>query len=105
MLFLLIDLPRDRLIAYQHTSRSSFFTHAGVSKRSGARAIAAHLGFDLAESIGAGDAPPDDFLDACGLAIIVGGNAVDYKGLRDTARVDDIAGLGRLLATIGASLE
>ena len=67
--------------------------------RGGAEAIAAHLGIDLAESIGAGDASPDDFLAACGFAVIVGSNTVDYKGLRDTVRVEGIAALGKLLAT------
>ena len=105
MLFLLIDVPRDHLMAYQHTNRASFFTHAGVSKRTGAEAIAAHLGIDLAESIGAGDASPDDFLAACGFAVIVGSNTVDYKGLRSTVRVEGIAALGELLATVGDSLE
>jgi len=105
MLFLLIDAPRDHLMAYQHTDRASFFTHAGVSKKTGAEAIAAHLGIDLGESIGAGDASPDDFLAACGFAVIVGSNTVDYKGLRDTVRVEGIAALGELLSTIGDSLE
>jgi len=105
MLFLLIDVPRDHLMAYQHTDRASFFTHAGVSKKSGAEAIAAHLGIDLGESIGAGDASPDDFLAACGFAVIVGSSTLDYKGLRDTVRVEGIAALGELLSTIGDSLE
>lgn len=105
MLFLLIDVPRDHLMAYQHTDRASFFTHAGVSKKSGAEKIAAHLGIDLAESIGAGDASPDDFLAACGFAVIVGSNTLDYKGLRDTVRVEGIPALGELLATVGDSLE
>lgn len=105
MIFLLIDLPQDRLMAYQHTQRSSFFTHEGTSKRSGAEQIAAHLGVDLSASIGAGDAPPDDFLAAMGFAIVVGAGEVDYRGLAHTARVDSIAALGKLLAEIGHSLE
>jgi hypothetical protein len=105
MLFLLTDVPRDHLMAYQHTNRASFFTRTGVSKRTGAEAIARHLGIDLTESIGAGDASPDDFLAACGLAVIVGSNTLDYKGLRDTIRVEGIPALGQLLATVGDSLE
>ena len=104
MVFMLIDVPEDRLMAYQHTQRNSFFTHAGVSKRSGAEAMARHLGMDLSCSIGAGDASPDDFLSAVGFAVIVGNNDLDYRGLSYTARVDTIAALGDLLAEIGRSL-
>ena len=105
MVFLLIDLPEDRRMAYQHTQRASFFTRAGVNKRTGAEAMARHLGIDLAASIGAGDAPPDDFLAAVGFAIIVGDNGeVDYRGLAHTARVPDIASFGHLLAVTGESL-
>jgi len=92
-------------MAYQHTQRASFFTRAGVNKRTGAEAMARHLGIDLAASIGAGDAPPDDFLAAVGFAIIVGDNGeVDYRGLAHTARVPDIASFGHLLAVTGESL-
>ena len=104
MIFLLVDLPEDRLMAYQHTRRSSFFTHRGVSKKSGAERIAAHLGVDLASSIGAGDASPDDFLEATGFSIIVGAGEVDYKGLKHTVRVAGIAEFGRLLDTVEAEL-
>jgi len=105
MIFLLIDLPEDRRMAYQHTQRASFFTSEGVSKRSGAFDIARHLGFDLDASIGAGDAPPDDFLAAVGFAIIVGSNEVEYRGRHGTARVAGIAELGDMLAIVGESLE
>ena len=63
------------------------------------------LGIDLAASIGAGDAPPDDFLAAVGFAIIVGDNGeVAYKGLEHTVRVPGIAEFGQLLAVTGESL-
>ena len=104
MVFLLVDLPRERLMAYQHTQRNSFFTHQGVSKRSGAERMAKHLGIDLAMSIGAGDASPDDFLEATGFSIIVGAGEVDYKGLSHTVRVAGIAEFGRLLGAIEAEL-
>ena len=104
MMFLLIDAPEDRLMAYQHTQRNAFFTHAGISKRTGAEAIAKRLGIDLSASIGAGDAPPDDFLSAMGFAVIVGHNDIDHRGLRYTVRVDTIAALGELLAAAGRSL-
>ena len=105
MIFLLIDLPEDRLMAYQHTQRASFFTHEGVDKRSGAHDIARHLGIDLDASIGAGDAPPDDFLAAMGFAIVVGDNDVSYRGRHGTARVAGIEELGDLLTVVGESLE
>jgi len=33
MIFLLVDIPQDKLMAYQHTKRSNFFTHNGVDKK------------------------------------------------------------------------
>lgn len=103
MIFLLVDLPQDRRMAYQHTQRNNFFTHAGVNKRAGAENIARHMGLDLRASIGSGDAPPDDFLSAVGFAVIVGSNEVEYRGLEHTVRVDGIAALGQLLAVVGES--
>ena len=47
MIFLLIDVPQDRLMAYQHTKRNNFFTHKGVDKDFGAHQIANHLQFEL----------------------------------------------------------
>jgi hypothetical protein len=105
MVFLLVDAPADRLMAYQHTQTTSFFTHAGVCKRTGAEDMARHLGIDLDASIGAGDAPPDDFLSACGFAIIVGNNSVDYRGIEQTVRVSGIPALGELLGVIEDSLD
>ena len=105
MIFLLIDLPADRRMAYQHTRRSSFFTGGGANKETGARAMAAHLGIDLSASIGAGDAPPDEFLRAVGFAIVVGDGAVEHRGVHDTVRVPGIVDLGRLLARIERTLD
>jgi hypothetical protein len=104
MLFLLIDAPEDRLMAYQHTERTRFVTHKGVDKRWGAQAIAHHLRLSLADSIGAGDAPADNFLDAVGLAVIVGPGALGYRGQRHTLRVDAPAQFGRLLRAAAAAI-
>lgn len=104
MLFLLIDAPEDRLMAYQHTERTRFVTHKGVDKRSGAAAMARRLGVSLLDSIGAGDAPADTFLDAVGLAVIVGPGALDHRGRRHTVRVDEPAAFGRLLRAGAAML-
>ena len=105
MIFLLIDAPQDRLMAYQHTNRSSFFTHGGTGKVDGAMSIARRLGFDLCDCIGAGDASTDDFLAEVGYAVIVGNAELDYKGTRHTARVPDVAALGELLGAIADGLD
>jgi hydroxymethylpyrimidine pyrophosphatase-like HAD family hydrolase len=104
MLFLLIDAPEDRLMAYQHTEITRFVTHAGVDKRHGAIALADHLKISLADSIGAGDARADNFLEAVGFAVIVGPGALGYHGLADTVRVDNPAMFGRALMTVAAAL-
>ncbi len=101
MVFQLLDLPQDRAMAYQHTHRNSFFTHAGVDKNYGAQRIAKHLGIDLLHSIGAGDSPMDDFLAGVGFAVIVGRLQLEYKGRLHTVRVRDSLALGNLLYSIG----
>ena len=101
MAFQLLDLPQDRAMAYQHTQRNSFFTHAGVDKNYGAQRIAKHLGIDLLHSIGAGDSPMDDFLAGVGFAVIVGRLQLEYKGRLHTVRIRDSLALGNLLYSIG----
>ena len=101
MVFQLLDLPQDRAMAYQHTQRNSFFTHAGVDKHYGAQRIAQRLGIDLLHSIGAGDSPMDDFLAGVGLAVIVGRMQLEYKGRLHTVRIKDSLALGNLLLSIG----
>ena len=101
MVFQLLDLPQDRAMAYQHTQRNSFFTHAGVDKHYGAQRIAQRLGIDLLHSIGAGDSPMDDFLAGVGLAVIVGRLQLEYKGRLHTVRIRDSLALGNLLYSIG----
>jgi hydroxymethylpyrimidine pyrophosphatase-like HAD family hydrolase len=105
MVFLLIDLPHDRLMAYQHTKRSNFITHKGVDKLHGARAMTARLGFDLDQCIGAGDAELDTFLAGVGLAVIVGGAALDFKGRHSTVRLGSSLEFGELLFTIAELTE
>lgn len=103
MVFLLVELPGDRRMAYQHTNRESFFVHGGTDKKAGWLRMAAHLGLDADASIGSGDAPPDDFLAAVGFAVHVG-RELPYRGTRATVRVDGIAELGELLAVVGEEL-
>jgi hydroxymethylpyrimidine pyrophosphatase-like HAD family hydrolase len=97
MLFLLINEPQDRLMAYQHAKPSSFITHKGVDKLSGGLALAERLGVDLAHSVGAGDTPMDTFLKGVGLAVQVGRMPLEFKGARQTVRVDNSFELGALL--------
>jgi hydroxymethylpyrimidine pyrophosphatase-like HAD family hydrolase len=100
MVFLLIDAPQDRLMAYQHTERTRFVTHEGIDKRHGALALADSLGLALADSVGAGDAEADTFLDEVGLAAIVGNQDISFKGRFDTFRLPDAPAFGEMLLAI-----
>jgi hydroxymethylpyrimidine pyrophosphatase-like HAD family hydrolase len=97
MMFLLVDLPEDRLMAYQHTKRTSFFTHEGVDKLRGAEEMARVLGVELADSVGAGDSELDTFLRGVGLAVLVGNQNLDFRGRRATLRVPSSLELGEVL--------
>lgn len=97
MIFLLIDLPRDRLMAYQHTSSSSFYTHAGIDKLASAYTMANMLASDLKASVGAGDTNMDRFLEGVGCAIIVGERELAFNGVYETLRVPNSPKLGDLL--------
>jgi hydroxymethylpyrimidine pyrophosphatase-like HAD family hydrolase len=97
MLFLLIDVPGDRLMAYQHTKQSSFFTHKGVDKLTGGQRLAAKLGLELSQSVGAGDTEMDRFLSGVGLAVHVGNRELEYMGVVDTIKVGDALQFGDLL--------
>src|SRR5688572_22730286 len=104
MASLLIDRPEDTLMAYQHSKRNSFFTRKGVDKASGTREIAARFGLSLDDAVGAGDTEMDTFLSEVGLAIIVGGSVLPYRGKIDTLRVDGPADLGHVILRM-AELE
>lgn len=97
MIFLLIDAPEDQLMAYQHTKRSNFITHKGVDKLFGARAMANAIKFELSDSLGAGDTELDSFLSGVGLAVIVGSNSLDFRGVRGTIKLPSSRELGTLL--------
>jgi hydroxymethylpyrimidine pyrophosphatase-like HAD family hydrolase len=97
MLFVLLDLPQDRLMAYQHTKQSMFFTSRGVDKLSGLQAMARHLDIDLTSGLGAGDTEMDGFLTAMGCAVIVGSKELPYWGSVATLRVPDSPTFGQLL--------
>jgi hydroxymethylpyrimidine pyrophosphatase-like HAD family hydrolase len=97
MIFLLIDAPEDQLMAYQHTRRSNFITHKGVDKLFGARAMSDLLNCDLRDSLGAGDTELDSFLSGVGLALLVGGIELTFRGLVDTIKLKDSLELGAVL--------
>lgn len=105
MIFLLIERPADDLMAYQHSKPSSFFTTRGVDKLSGSRAAAERLGFNLEDSIGAGDTPMDNFLDGVGLAVHVGPMNLDFRGGRNTIKLQNSFELGEALFALAGLQE
>jgi hydroxymethylpyrimidine pyrophosphatase-like HAD family hydrolase len=104
MILLLLDLPQDRLMAYRYTRRDNFLTRAGIDKLSGAQRIAGLLHFDLSSSIGAGDTEMDRFLSGVGLAVLVGGWPLEFRGRFATLRLKDSLELGELLFQVGTLL-
>jgi hydroxymethylpyrimidine pyrophosphatase-like HAD family hydrolase len=104
MIFLLLNVPEERLMAYQHTRRSNFITHAGVDKLFGSRRMAEFLQFDLGASIGAGDTELDRFLSGVGLALLVGDLPLKFRGLFATLRLRDSFQLGDLLFRVAGML-
>jgi hydroxymethylpyrimidine pyrophosphatase-like HAD family hydrolase len=97
MIFLLIEVAQDKLMAYQHTKKSNFFTRKGVDKLFGAQKMAAKLDIDLEHSIGAGDTELDRFLAGVGLAIHVGNANLEHKGTFQTIKIANSFELGELL--------
>jgi hydroxymethylpyrimidine pyrophosphatase-like HAD family hydrolase len=104
MASLLIDRPEDTLMAYQHSKRNSFFTRKGIDKASGIREIGRRFGLSLADSLGAGDTEMDTFLSEVGLAVIVGGSALPFRGTVDTMRVDSPLELGEAIIYLAGLL-
>jgi hypothetical protein len=105
MIFLLLDISEEQLMAYQHTRRENFLTRAGVDKLYGAERMAELLGFDLHSSIGAGNTELDRFLAGVGLAVLVGGLPLDFRGAFATLRLRDSFELGDLFFQVAAMLE
>ncbi|MGL4611799.1 MAG: HAD hydrolase family protein [Trueperaceae bacterium] len=97
MIFLLVDVPEDKRMAYQHAKPRNFFTHEGVDKLFGVRSIAEKLELDLANSVGAGDTLMDVFLSGVGLAVIVGEQELPFQGSFGTLRLKNAFELGDLL--------
>ncbi len=102
MIFLLLNLPEDKLMAYQHTKKNNFFTRNGVDKLSGAERIAALLDFDMSHSLGAGDSEMDTFLKGVAQAVHVGNPFLEYQGTLPAIKLQGSAALGDLLFTLSA---
>lgn len=102
MIFLLIEIAKDKLMAYQHTKKSNFFTHNGVDKLFGAKQIAKKLNFDFEHSIGAGDTEMDTFMKGIGMAIHVGHNILHYHGRFPSLHAAGSSELGELLFELAA---
>jgi hydroxymethylpyrimidine pyrophosphatase-like HAD family hydrolase len=97
MLFLLIDIPADQLMAYQHTKRSNFITHKGVDKLFGAHVMTEQLKTNMRDCLGAGDTELDTFLSGVGLAVLVGNIDLPFKGTIETIHLTSSQELGALL--------
>jgi hydroxymethylpyrimidine pyrophosphatase-like HAD family hydrolase len=97
MIFLLINVEEDQLMAYQHTKRSNFITRKSVDKLFGAQRMADALGIDLTHSLGAGDTELDQFLNGVGLAVLVGNIDLKFRGLLETIKVKNSFEFGELL--------
>ena len=104
MMLLLLDVPDDVLMAYQHTRRANFFTHAGVDKLSGTIELARRLDVDLEHSLGAGDTDMDRFLEGVGLALHVGPQKLPFRGILETIRLREAGELASVLFRL-ATLE
>jgi hydroxymethylpyrimidine pyrophosphatase-like HAD family hydrolase len=104
MIFLLIDIPQDKLMAYQHTQKNNFFTHTGVDKRFGAVQIAKLLDFDLDHSVGAGDSQMDTFLAVVSQPVYVGNHTLPFHDHHPAIKVSGSTELGHLLFEL-ANLE
>jgi hydroxymethylpyrimidine pyrophosphatase-like HAD family hydrolase len=104
MMSLFVDRPEDTLMAYQHSKRNSFFTRKGVDKAYGLKEIAKQFKVSLADSVAAGDTEMDSFLSEAGLAVIVGGANLSFRGKSDTLRVGNPSDLGELLTTMAETV-
>jgi hydroxymethylpyrimidine pyrophosphatase-like HAD family hydrolase len=97
MILLLVELPEDGLMAYQHTKRNNFFTREHVDKQFGLKQIARIVGFELADSVGAGDSEMDVFLGHTGLSVHVRNPGLPFKGTYSTIQLKDFHNFGSLL--------
>ena len=97
MTSLFIDHPEDKLMAYQHSKRNSFFTAKGVNKTSGTQEIAKRFDLSTISALGAGDTEMDTFLSEVGFSVIVGDAKLPFRGRQESARVATPLELGELI--------
>jgi hydroxymethylpyrimidine pyrophosphatase-like HAD family hydrolase len=101
MISVLIDHPRDVLMAYQHQNPNDHFTRSGVNKSFGLRELARKMDIPLMDSLGAGDTSMDNFLNDTGLSVIVGDeNDLPFRGRKQTLWMRNPAELGELLSAV-----
>ncbi len=102
MIFLLIDIPEERLMAYQHSRKSNFFTHKGINKLYGAQQMASYLQLDLHHALGAGDSEMDTFLKGVGLPVDVSNFDLPFDGVLPPVKIKGSSELGELLFQLAA---
>lgn len=102
MIFLLVDIPQDKLMAYQHTRQSNFFTRKGVDKLSGTVQMARYLKMDIDRAVGAGDSPMDSFLQGVGLPVHVRDQHLPFASATDPLKVSGAAELAEVLLTLSS---
>lgn len=100
MIFLLVDIPQDKLMAYQHTKQSNFFTRKGVDKLSGTVRMAHYLHMDMTHALGAGDTQMDIFLQGVGMPVHVRERDLPFISARIPLKVSGAAELGEVLQTL-----
>lgn len=100
MVFLLIEIPQDQLMAYQHTKKNNFFTHKGVDKLYGSEQIAAILNVKMEHCLGSGDSEMDTFLQSVGQAVHVGNPFLKYTGILPPIKLAGSSELGELFFTL-----
>lgn len=105
MIFVLVNEPKDKLMAYQHNEPASFINRAGVDKSFGLAGFASILGVSLPDSMGAGNTSMDNFLASVGLAVVVGSEKLEHRGLRETIAVHDPIELGELMIDLAAMVQ
>ena len=105
MTSLFIDHPQDRLMAYQHSKRNSFFTGKGINKATGLCAMAEYLKLSAIDALGAGDTEMDTFLSEVGCAVIVGEGKLPFRGRRETLRVETPVELGEMIQAYASMLK
>lgn len=97
MMFILVEIPQDTQMAYQHKRKKDFVTHKGVNKLFGTQKIAEHFGLKMEASLGAGDTDMDSFLNGVALPVHVSNPNLNFHNPAPTIKVENPAAFGDLL--------